>query len=142
MAVAWNESLATGILTVDQQHRDLFRQVALLGEAMKKGKGRDELGRILDFLASYVKTHFAEEERAMERFACPAAAANKQAHAQFLATFTDLRKRFDDSGASPAIVLGISDTLGKWLVNHIRGIDLKLRDCGTQAKPQRVGAQG
>jgi hemerythrin len=142
MAFAWNDSLTTGVATLDQQHRELFRQVAALGEAMSKGKGREELGRILDFVGSYVKTHFAEEEKAMERFACPVAAANKQAHAQLLATFTSLRKRFDESGAGPAIVIEISNTLGNWLVEHIRGVDLKLRDCVSNAQPQLVGAKG
>ena len=51
MPVAWDPSMATGVTHVDQQHQELFRQVAALGEAMKQGRGRDEIARILDFLA-------------------------------------------------------------------------------------------
>jgi hemerythrin len=80
MSVSWNESLATGSATIDQQHRKLFAEIAALADAMKRGKGRHEIHTLLDFLGQYVVEHFREEEKLMEELNCPAAAVNKQAH--------------------------------------------------------------
>ncbi len=143
MAVfAWDESFATGSAAVDQQHRELFRQVDSLSEAMKRGKGRGEMAAILDFLGQYVMRHFADEEREMDRVHCPAAAANRQAHRDLIAKFGQFRKRFDAEGAGPALVLQIHETLCNWLVQHIKAIDLQLRDCVESARPGLVGAKG
>ena len=91
MAITWNSTMTTGLNNIDNQHRELFRQVDLLITAMSQGKGRQEVGRILDFLGQYVHDHFADEEREMDRYECPAAAANRTAHAQFITTFQAMR---------------------------------------------------
>ena len=97
MVTTWNESMRCGVLEVDSQHKELFRQVDGLHRAMSQGEGRKEIGRLLEFLGRYVVQHFAAEERKMDELACPAAATNRQAHAEFLKVFKDLRNRFDRS---------------------------------------------
>lgn len=131
MPITWTDSLKCGVIEVDNQHRELFRQVDGLQQAMSKGQGRQEIGRLLDFLGDYVVRHFAAEEKQMDALGCPAARANKQAHAEFLEVFKSLRHRFDESGATPTLVLEIKDTLSRWLVDHIRNIDTKLNECVT-----------
>ena len=140
MPFAWDESLATGSATIDQQHRKLFAQVAMLADAMKQGKGRQEIETLLDFLGQYVVRHFAEEEKLMEATGCPAAAANKQAHAQLLVTYGDLKKRFDVAGGGLSLVLEMYDVLSKWLVSHIKGVDIQLHEHVGNAKQNLVSA--
>lgn len=65
----------------------------------------------------------------MDDLGCPAAAENKRAHKEFLATFTKLHERFQEQGASPTLVLEISDTVTKWLIDHISKIDTQLNAC-------------
>jgi hemerythrin len=137
MAITWDTSLATGSLTIDHQHQELFRKANALSDAMKQGKGRDVIGTLLDSLWQYVVRHFAEEERLMEKLHCPAAAANKQAHAQFLSTYNGLQIQFD--GAGPSLVPQIHDLLSKWLLQHISGIDVQLQECCGYAKRGLVG---
>ncbi len=138
--VTWKPSLATGVSAVDAQHKELFRQCGLLSEAMSRGQGRQEVGKILDFLSQYVVKHFADEEREMERRACPVAEANKQAHARLLVTFKALKDRFDREGAGPTLVLEIQRTLSDWLVQHIERIDKQLSDCPPAEK--QLAGQG
>ncbi len=140
MPFVWDASFTTGSTEIDRQHRRLFEQVAALDSAMKQGKGRQEIGAILDFLGEYVVKHFADEERLMEETRCPAAAANQQAHAKFLSTYAELRSRFDRAGGAAALVLEIHDVLSKWLVGHIRGIDTRLRECIGKAAPSAACA--
>lgn len=128
MPITWDESLATGSTTVDAQHQKLLAKLAEFSDALKQGQGRQEIGAILDFLGRYVVQHFKDEEAIMDRLHCPVAAANKLAHAQFLKRFGELKQRFESEGAGLSLTIEIHDMLGKWLVQHIRGIDVKLRE--------------
>ncbi|MHB9035807.1 MAG: hemerythrin domain-containing protein, partial [Armatimonadota bacterium] len=58
MAVQWTPDLAVGVREIDDQHRELFKRVNDLLEAMSKGKGRDEIAKVVAFLGNYVVTHF------------------------------------------------------------------------------------
>lgn len=129
MPIVWDESMSTGVHSVDNQHKELFAQLDGLREAMHQGKGREKIGQMLDFLGDYAVRHFATEERAMDQQACPAAAENKRAHADFLAKFKTMRGRLDQSGTSPAMVLEMHEFLSRWLVAHIKSIDTKLAGC-------------
>lgn len=129
MSLAWNESFRIGLPTIDKQHQELIRQVQELHEAMKQGKARDHIGKMLQFLASYTQQHFADEERAMEQYQCPAAEANKAAHRQLLAKLGELRAEWDCQKTGATVSTEIYRTLSTWLVAHIQGIDLQLREC-------------
>jgi hemerythrin len=140
MPAAWDTSLATGSAAIDRQHQKLFAQVAALADAMKQGKGRHEIEGLLDFLGQYVVRHFQDEEHLMEELDCPAAAANKQAHAQFLSKYGELRKRFAGAGAGPSLVLEMHNMLSNWLVQHIKGVDIQLRSYVDNMKRDVVAA--
>lgn len=127
MSTTWTPALATGVLTVDEQHKELFRQAARLKEAMVKGEGRAELAKILGFLKGYVVKHFQEEERVMAERDCPAAEENKRAHAALLRQLKDFERRFEAAGANSTLVLDLHDTLCSWLVSHIQGVDCQLQ---------------
>jgi len=129
MPMSWNDSLATGVADIDDQHKELFHQLSRLHEAMSRGTGPDEISSTLDFLGDYVVNHFATEEKHMDDVGCPAAAANKQAHSEFLAMFEQYRRRFEQSGGSPALVLDIANMISRWLVDHIMKIDIRLKTC-------------
>lgn len=129
MPIAWNESMSTGVVEIDNQHKELFRQIDLLTDAMKRGQGRDVVGPMLDFLAGYARRHFATEERYMNVMRCPVAEQNKQAHREFVARFEDLLRRFQASGTTSSMVLEINSFLIDWLVGHINCIDTKLNQC-------------
>ena len=140
MAVTWDESLATGSADLDRQHQELFRQVAVFSDAIKQGKVRDEIRKILDFLEQYIAQHFAEEEGLMEELHCPAADANKADHARFISMYRSLRREFNWAGASPSLVPRIHDLLSRWLVQHIGRIDVQLREYCGPVEQSLVGA--
>lgn len=139
MAIQWDRNMTTGVEQIDAQHRELIRQINAFADAMGSGRGRDELGRILDFLGKYTVEHFAEEEACMDRFHCRVAEANRQAHRQFLARFQQLRAKFDAHGAQPTLALDIHRELSEWLVKHIRGIDAQLAQ-SVSRQPAGAGA--
>lgn len=129
-AIQWDEkTMSSGVESVDVQHKKLIAMLNELMDATSQGKGKDVLARMMGFLGDYAKSHFAHEEGVMERHACPAAKANKEAHAKFLQDFTSLAARFEKEGPTLAFVMEVQKTVIDWLRNHIRGCDAQLRHC-------------
>jgi hemerythrin len=140
MNSAWTPALATGVNQVDTEHIEIFRQAALLRQAMTEGKGRDELKKIVDFVDDYIVTHFSHEEKVMDQYHCPVAEINKQAHTKFIAKFKALKAKFDASGTSTTLVLEIASTINDWLIQHIKQIDSQLAACTKPASKQPATA--
>lgn len=126
MPLTWDVTMSTGIARIDNQHQELIRKLNALLDAMQKGRGKEEIAKLLGFLGEYVIKHFSDEEAEMERLQCPAAVANRIAHQQFIKRFTDFRNRFEKEGAGPRIIIEVQKSLVDWVVMHIRGVDTKL----------------
>ncbi|MBF0182161.1 MAG: bacteriohemerythrin [Magnetococcales bacterium] len=118
----WGERLMTGIEFVDREHKVLVDMINALQLAMKEGRGTDVIGKILDGLVDYTRTHFAHEEEAMARTDYPAIVEHKAKHVRLVATLQDLVRQFREGRFSVGIdLLGIAKV---WLVEHILGTDL------------------
>jgi hemerythrin len=126
MAIAWNDSMSTGVAEIDDQHRELIRMLNSMGEAMRSGKGKDEIGHILAFTGEYAQKHFECEERYFVQYDCPAAPQNKAGHAYFTTRFTELMQNFRAQGSSFALAMKTYNELSTWLIKHILGVDTKL----------------
>lgn len=126
MAMAWMQGLATGVAVIDEQHRGLFQKVNALLDACQQGKGKDEIGQVLDFLKDYTVTHFRAEEGLMTAYQYPDVAAHKAKHAVFIENIDQLRARFENDGASSDVILATNRFVVDWLLNHIRIEDSKV----------------
>lgn len=127
--LVWDDAkYASGVREVDDQHKQLFSQVNKLLSAMREGRGKEEIGKIVGFLERYVVDHFSCEERHMERTKCRTCAANKAAHKDFLTKFGAIKAKFEKDGPSSSLSLEIQGTLCGWLDNHIRKIDTALKE--------------
>lgn len=130
MILQWNDKqLTTGDPALDQQHKELFRRVNDLHDAVIAGRGTDESRTLLDFLASYVTEHFAHEEALMACHNCPIAPANQEAHQQFAATFDAFRQRCERDGMARDVVLSLLDFVAGWLMLHICRVDMQIKPC-------------
>src|ERR1044071_8082197 len=94
----WAERHATGIPEIDDQHKMLFRMTEDFRAALDEGKGEGVYGSLLQSLDLYVRTHFHYEEGCMERYGCPAAAGNRNAHVKFVETLLGFRTRYASHG--------------------------------------------
>lgn len=121
MGIEWSSELATGIAEIDDQHRELYANVAKLHAVMKERRLRD-LPDILHFLQGYVVEHFATEVAAMRSAGFPGLADHVAAHDAFVEEFLRHRARL---AASPTAshVLDLSAWLGTWLRDHVRRVD-------------------
>jgi len=120
----WSKDLEVNFPKVDDQHRSLVDIVNNLHDAMKLGKGRDEVGKVLHFLADYTTSHFKAEEELMTRHAYPEFSTHKQIHTELLKQVGDLVKQFD--GGQAVLTLKVMSFLQEWLTKHIKVEDLKM----------------
>ncbi len=125
----WSEALATGEPVVDEHHKSLIASINKLLQAITDGKGKDYIEDILADMAEYVNMHFGYEEECMEKYHCPVAAANKNAHDKFVETFDRFWEEFRRTGATADLAQKVQVELGDWLINHIAGVDAGLSTC-------------
>lgn len=123
MAREWTPDLAVGVDEVDNQHKELFRNVNQLLVAMAQGTGKQQLGDILGFLANYAVSHFAMEEKHMTRYGYPSLESHRLQHVAFVRDFTQLKQRLESEGATTLLVLEVQKRVMDWLVNHITKTD-------------------
>lgn len=126
MAIEWTQDLAVGFNKIDEQHKELFKRLNNLLEACNQGKGKEEVGNIINFLGAYVVEHFGTEEEFMKKNNYPAFAAHKQQHEEFVKSFTDLKNEFESKGGGILTVLHANKMLVDWLTNHIGKTDKAL----------------
>ena len=129
MSKQWDESLTTGVASVDDQHRQLVNILGQVLEAMEQGRSRADVGAVLDELDRYTAVHFSHEEECMFRYDCPAAQRNEGEHREFLRIVVKFRRDFDAKGATTKLVLRVREQLAWWLETHIRTVDTQLYPC-------------
>ena len=123
--IKWTQALAVGHATIDSQHQELFRRLESLLTAMMRGD-KAEVGRLFDFLGTYVVEHFGAEEQLMVQHAYPEYAAHKAAHERFVKDYTDLRQGYLSAGGGAALTIKVQNWCGDWLKAHIAGTDQAL----------------
>ena len=117
----WTSQLSLNIKEVDLQHMKLVDLVNELDQAMRSGRGKDVVGKVLDRLVDYTSYHFGAEERLMEKHAYTGLERHKQEHVAFVKKVVDFRSGYAQgkSGLSINVMTFLSD----WLVSHIKGTD-------------------
>jgi hemerythrin len=127
----WHEGLTTGVPELDYHHREIFARFNEFFACMSLGESEKqaEAGRILDFLLFYAQWHFRREEKFMEQSRCPAAEENRRDHAEFIKRFGALYEQWQTRGMDPALVNDTFAALVEWIMNHIQGVDTRLKTC-------------
>lgn len=121
--ITWNDNLSVKVLAIDQQHKKLIDMMNELSDAMKSGKGRDILSKIISGLILYTGTHFKTEEKYFDQFDYPEAEIHKKEHEAFVLKVLEFKKGFEKGDLN--LTVEIMDFLSDWLQNHIKGSDKK-----------------
>lgn len=128
--VRWDEErMATGIPSIDAQHKELIARLNALHRAHVLGSDMDEVKRMLKFLGEYADTHFQHEEALMEERRCPNRGENRSAHARFLHEYREMVSLYSLDPDTDQMEAEIKSMVARWLTTHICRVDLALRDC-------------
>src|SRR5579862_7146579 len=125
----WKESYSIGVAEIDAQHRKLYHLADQLHAAMNAGKSSDVIAQVLAELVMYTKTHFAAEERLMQRCGYPEFAAHKATHDELTRRVVDLQQQ--QKSGKTMLSIETLRFLSQWLQQHIGGTDRKYVPCVT-----------
>src|SRR3990172_2677209 len=87
----WTEKLATGISTIDSQHKELFKRINNLVTAIKQRRCKTEIDGTIKFLDDYARVHFAEEEQHMRDSSYGGLEEQREDHKKSLAALAELK---------------------------------------------------
>ena len=121
--IQWNANLSVSVAEMDRQHQKLISLINDLNEAMSKGKGKEVVGKTIEGLLNYTRTHFADEEKLFEKYNYPDADRQKNMHRQFIDKVVEFRQQAESGRMGLSIT--VSDFLSDWLKNHIQMEDKK-----------------
>lgn len=126
MDYPWDKSLETGNDLIDSEHKQLFVAINNLLEICRKGKGKEELSKSLDFLNNYTIKHFFNEEHLQQKYDYPDYPNHKKLHDNFKIIVRDLKVKLIMKGVSEELINEVRTSVGDWLVTHIKGQDVKI----------------
>lgn len=133
----WREEFETGHSLIDSQHRMLISHINRLGGLAQAAKAvkdeRESLSRFVDFMETYILTHFSEEEECMFRHKCPVHQENIRAHREFVDWFRKFKSRLNTEGYRPEALKELHESCKAWIQQHILRIDVQLKPCLGQA---------
>ena len=125
--VKWDDSFSVKVTEIDRQHQKLVSMINELSDAMKQGKGKEILCKIINGLIRYTATHFNTEEKYFDRFRYPEADNHKKEHVAFVQKVSDFKSGFEEGKLT--LTIDVMNFLSDWLRKHIKGADKLYSQC-------------
>lgn len=123
----WEESLATGIESIDNQHKGIFdRAEEML--SFNENTEASVVKQALNFLIRYTVNHFADEEDIMIQTGYIDFPIHREQHTYFINEIYKLGISIRDKGVSEDNVDKLKLLIVEWLINHISESDKKFVD--------------
>lgn len=120
----WDDTYKTGYAPVDIQHREMFRLINKLHDAILAKKDREILSATLEGLTNYTRQHFRAEEALMSSVNYPNQSDHKRKHERLTQEVKTLVEDYETGKAVLSITLGMF--LAKWWRDHITHDDMAL----------------
>ncbi|MCC6408567.1 MAG: bacteriohemerythrin [Planctomycetes bacterium] len=121
--MTWTDKYATGIASIDNQHKKLIEMLNNLQDAMLAGQGNEAIAKILDGLVQYTVTHFAHEEKLFATHGYAEAASHKAEHDKLAKQVLEFQAQI--KAGKTKLSAAVMNFLRDWLNNHILGTDKK-----------------
>jgi len=118
---AWDESIGTGVGSIDAEHRLQVSLVNAIEELVRSGRDQDLTLRTITQLVDFTNVHFLSEELMMRLYSYPQHDAHKSEHAQLIGQVADIRRKVE--AGETASALETVNALHDWLTKHIRSMD-------------------
>jgi len=121
----WDKTFAVGQTLIDEQHRQLF---AVLNNVVKacNSSNRGEFNDGISFLGKYVEKHFSDEEVIQKGCGFPEYQAHRKIHEDYKAAVKTLSAKWISWGPTEQSLAEIRESVGGWLINHIKGQDVRI----------------
>lgn len=122
--IEWKDDYATGIASVDHEHKELIELINSLHGQTQGEASRDQVIEALGEIFAQISAHFALEEKIMQDRQYRAFAEHKLDHETLLDELLDIMDSVDEDGRFSADELSVD--LDRWFSDHFRTHDAKL----------------
>jgi len=126
MPFIWEDRFSVGVKLIDDQHKELFKRMNTLLNAVSKGEQDAETIRIMFFLRDYVITHFRDEENLMETYGYPETHLHKAEHQNLMKDLKLIIDEYKSVRDNRQIYEQLKERLADWVIHHTTGIDQDL----------------
>jgi hemerythrin len=120
----WTDELSIGVEQIDNQHKKLVSIVNDFHENVDKDSGETAVRKTLKDLVHYVQTHFADEEKVMEKYNYPQLEFHRRMHEGLTDSVFKYVEKLQIG--QKIINLDMAIFLKGWLENHIAETDKKI----------------
>ena len=131
--VQWQNAFSVGSQLIDNQHKGLVEMTNSLFRGCERHDEMLSFMSTIQKAVNYAKTHFATEEKFMQKTKYPEYALHKSQHESFVAEVLKQVKNFEEGNCSP---LDFALFLKNWLLNHIAVSDKKYAPYLTSIKDE------
>jgi len=126
----WDEKFSVGIQSIDNQHKEIFKYLNLLLEALKQGKGSVATIQIVQELERYALVHFQKEEFFFIRFNYSGSANHITEHQLFIQKVNNLKSELKTGNVG--LAFNLLTFLKDWIEHHILVVDKQYSECFRQ----------
>jgi len=120
----WSEEFATGIETLDAQHRLLFETLDNLEQSIRGGRSHPMLRQTLLEVDNYIKEHFIAEEELFLKYEFPKTKEHVAAHRQFAEEILAFYPRIEQDRLDALVM---SEYLRIWILTHVMKMDMECK---------------
>ena len=121
--IVWDEMYATGIGSIDDQHKHLISLLNRMFEALLQKRGKEEVSYVIEEMHRYAEYHFHTEESLMEKAEYPDLVEHRVYHDAFISKVNDFSFKYNQN--DEALCAEVTIFLTNWLNEHLSTIDQK-----------------
>ena len=119
----WDESLETGIIEIDIQHRNLFNIFKVLDDSIDQGKSSMIIKYIIDEIVRYGDYHMKAEESILKKYNV-FTETHEAEHLHFKNQVQKFKEKYINT-KDKVLAKEISEYLYTWVTNHIMKTDME-----------------
>ncbi|MCL2441519.1 MAG: bacteriohemerythrin [Treponema sp.] len=121
--IDWSNTFMCGIKLIDDQHKGLVDLVNDMFNHVTEDEEQERkyLNKVLDEAVSYIKIHFATEEKIMDATKYKGYIEHKNEHKKFILTVLEHVEKFNSGTRIP--IMSFSKFLKDWVLSHIAVVD-------------------
>lgn len=123
MFLGWDEKYSVGIQSIDDQHKEIFRILDRLFQALKSGKASHSILQIITELELYAASHFQREEYFFRQFNYENSDSHTKEHQSFTAKISALKA--DAIAGKLTSSFDLLHFLKIWMDHHILVVDMQ-----------------
>jgi len=123
----WDEKYSVGIQSIDEQHKEIFRVMDQLFQALKMGQASQSIEQIVTNLENYALTHFKNEEYYFSQFNYEGSKEHIKEHQLFIEKMASLKAQSQSGKLESSFEL--LHFLKVWIDHHILVVDMEYSEC-------------